>query len=143
MANLIYSILPKPRRPIAYIEPTFSVFDCVDLMVTKDIGALVVHDQTQLIGLVSERDIIRSCIHRGLDPNKATAADVVYKDISILDINDTVEKAMEVITMTKRRHVLINENNELVAIVSIGDILFSLIDDKSRLIEHLESYIHS
>jgi CBS domain-containing protein len=67
----------------------------------------------------------------------------VYKEVSILDVNDSVEKAMEVITLTKRRHVLINEEGKLVAIISIGDVLFSLIDDKSRLIEHLEAYIHS
>ena len=143
MANLIYSILPEPRRPVVYIEPAFTVMDCVNLMVTKDIGALVVHDRTELLGLVSERDVVRSCVHLVLDPNQATAGDIVYKEVSILDINDTVEDAMEIITFTKRRHVLINEDNKLVAIISIGDILFSLIEDKSRLIEHLESYIHS
>ncbi|MGQ3889356.1 CBS domain-containing protein [Legionella sp. CNM-1927-20] len=143
MANLIYSILPKPRRPIVYIEPAFTVMDCVNLMVTKDIGALVVHDGTELLGLVSERDIVRDCLHRGLDPRQATAADIVYKNVSVLDVNDTIEKAMEVITVTKRRHILINEDNKLVAIISIGDVLFSLIEDKSRLIEHLEAYIHS
>ncbi|STX51191.1 CBS domain protein [Legionella busanensis] len=143
MANLIYSILPKPRRPIAYIDPAFTVMDCVNLMVDKDIGALVVHDRNELIGLVSERDIVRTCLHQGLDPHIATAADIVYKNVSILDVNDTVEKAMEIITMTKRRHVLINEDGKLVAIISIGDVLFSLIEDKSRLIEHLEAYIHS
>ena len=143
MANLIYSILPEPRRPVVYVEATITVMDCVKLMVDRDIGALVVYDRRDLLGLVSERDILRSCLHRGLDPHQATAGDIVCTEVNILDVNDSVEKAMELITLTKRRHVLINEYNKLVAIISIGDVLFSLIENRSRLIEHLESYIHS
>src|SRR6185436_409585 len=107
MATLIYSILPEPRRSIVYIEPTFKIIECVNLMTAKDIGALVVRHKNELLGMVTERDIVRSGLHRGIDPYQATASDIVYRNVSILNINDTVEHAMEVITLTKRRHVLI------------------------------------
>lgn len=144
MTNLIYSALPNPRRSIVFIEPNLSIKACVSLMTMQNIGALVVcsEDKT-LLGMVTEREVVRECIQRGLDPNQATAADIAYKDVSILDSNDPIEKAMETITKTKRRHILINEDGKLAAILSIGDLLFYILEEKSRMIEHLEKYIKS
>lgn len=143
MTQLIYSVLPSPRRPIAYIEPGLSVSKCVELMTDKDIGALVVHDGNALVGIVSERDIVRSCVRKGLNPDNATAGEIAFADVSVLNVNDPISLAMTTITSTKRRHVLVKDNDELVAILSIGDLLFYLLDNKSRVIEHLENYIHS
>lgn len=144
MASLIYNILPIPPRPIAYINPNDTVCQCIEVMTEKNIGALVVVDEDKkLIGLVSERDILQSCFYKGLNDKEATAKDVAYKNVSILTPKDTVEKAMQVITETKRRHILIQENGRLIAIVSIGDLLFYLLEDKARVIAHLEQYINS
>ncbi|HAU2046321.1 TPA: CBS domain-containing protein, partial [Legionella pneumophila] len=73
----------------------------------------------------------------------AKVSDVVYNNVTILSPHDSVEKAMQVITETKRRHVLIQEEGELLAILSIGDLLYHVLEDKLRVIEHLENYIHS
>ncbi|HAU2083525.1 TPA: CBS domain-containing protein, partial [Legionella pneumophila] len=73
----------------------------------------------------------------------AKVSDVVYTNVTILSPHDSVEKAMQVITETKRRHVLIQEEGELLAIFSIGDLLYHVLEDKLRVIEHLENYIHS
>ncbi|MDP1604403.1 MAG: CBS domain-containing protein [Legionella sp.] len=143
MTQLIYSVLPRKRRPIIFINPELSVAECVELMFAEDIGALVVHDDLKLLGMVTERDIVRSCLKRDLDQKKITAGEIAYRNVSVLNIDDPVERAMETITLTKRRHVLVSENGELVAILSIGDLLFYLLDDKSRVIEHLENYITS
>ncbi|KTD30188.1 MULTISPECIES: cyclic nucleotide-binding/CBS domain-containing protein [Legionella] len=143
MAHLIYSALPQPRRPIVYVNPKITVAQCIDIMIKENIGAVVVFEGKNLMGMVTERDIVRSCLQQALDPNKATAADVVYTDVSVLNLFDPVEKAMETITETKRRHVLIEENGEIVAILSIGDLLFHLLEDKTRVIEQLENYIHT
>lgn len=141
MAYLIYSILPDPRRPVVYVDPDLSVADCVKKMCDDNIGALVVRNGADLIGMVSERDLVRSCLLQGLDPGKTTAGDIAFRDFSVLSINDTVEKAMETITHTRRRHVLVSDNGELVAILSIGDVLLHLLEDKTRVINHLEKYI--
>lgn len=142
MAHLIYSILPNPRREIAFVEPQVTVSRCVNIMTDLDIGALVVSDGKKILGIVSERDVIRSCLNKKLTPTRTKAGDIVYRNVSILKINDSIEKAMEVITKTKRRHILVKDQGELIAILSIGDVLFHLLDDKSRVIEHLENYIH-
>ena len=143
MAHLIHSVLPHPRRAIVYVEPQLSVESCIELMVTQNIGALVVLEDNKLKGMVTERDVVRECIRNGFDPQKATAGDIAYADVSILQSNDQVEKAMETITITRRRHVLVAEDGELIAILSIGDLLLNLLDDKSRVIAHLEHYITS
>ncbi|HAU1903118.1 TPA: CBS domain-containing protein [Legionella pneumophila] len=144
MAHLIHSVLPVPPRKIAYIHPDDSVKECIKQMVEKDIGALVVFDNdTHLIGIVSERDILRCYFHKNLSLETAKVSDVVYTNVTILSPHDSVEKAMQVITETKRRHVLIQEEGELLAILSIGDLLYHVLEDKLRVIEHLENYIHS
>jgi CBS domain-containing protein len=143
MTDLIYNILPNPRRPIVYIKPDLKVSDCVKLMLDNDIGALVVHDGDRLIGMVSERDVVRNCVYLGLDPNLATAGEIAYAEVSVLPSNDAVEKAMETITRTKRRHLLVSENGELIALLSIGDVLYHVLEEKSRVIDHLETYITS
>ncbi|KTC85365.1 MULTISPECIES: CBS domain-containing protein [Legionella] len=143
MAHLIYSALSEPRRPIVYVSPKTTVSQCIKLMIKENIGAVVVLERNNLIGMVTERDIVRSCLYRDLDPLKTTVADVAFSNISVLNLFDPIEKAMETITETKRRHVLIEENGKLVAILSIGDLLFHLLEDKIRVIEQLENYIHT
>lgn len=145
MADLIHNVLPKSRRKIIYINPDDSIKKCIDLMTELDIGALVVVDKNdKLIGIVSERDIVRSCLHHCVNLETGTVSEVVYKDVTILSPHDVVEKAMQAMTSTKRRHVLIrDEHNELIAIISIGDLLYHILDDKARTIEHLENYIHT
>ncbi|MFI4962913.1 MAG: CBS domain-containing protein [Legionellales bacterium] len=144
MAHLIHSVLPMPRRNVVSIHPDDTVKKCINLMSEHNIGALVVVDnEKQLIGIVSERDIIQYCLHKGFNLNKAKASDIVYKEVTVLSPHDIVEKAMQAMIETKRRHVLIREHGELVAILSIGDLLFHLLEDKARVIEQLENYIHT
>lgn len=144
MAHLIHSVLPKPARKIVCVKADDTIKRCIDIMAEKNIGALVVVDQSEkLVGIVSERDIIHSCLHKGLDISTAKASDIVFTDITFLTPHDKVETAMQAMTETKRRHILICEQGKFVAILSIGDLLFHLLDDKARVIEHLEQYIHT
>lgn len=145
MADLIHNALPTPRREMIYISPNDSVKKSIDMMTEYDIGALVVMDNdNQLVGIVSERDIVRSCLHRCINLETGKVSDVVNKDVTILNSNDVVEKAMQAMTATKRRHVLIrDETDEIIAILSIGDVLYHLLEDKARVIEQLENYIHT
>lgn len=143
MADLIHNVLPQPSRKIVYVHSDETVKKCIDLMMEMNIGALVVIDKGQMLGIISERDIIRSCLHQNIALTQATAADVVFREVTILSPHDLVETAMQAMTNTRRRHVLIRENGEFLAILSIGDLLYHLLEDKSRVIEHLEQYIHT
>jgi CBS domain-containing protein len=143
MAHLIHNVLPIPPRKIVFIHPQDSVNKCIDIMVAHDIGALVVVDnQNQLVGIVSERDVVRRCLQKQCALDTTKVNDVVFTEVTILSPHDPIEKAMQAMTKTKRRHILIREDSQFIAILSIGDLLFHLLDDKAREIEHLENYIH-
>ena len=143
MTRLILSVLPKPRRPIRFVYPDVVIKQCIEIMVEQDIGALVLSDDQNVLGILSERDILRNCVMSGRDINSMSAQEAACANISIVKIEDSIEKVMQVITATKRRHVLVEEQGQIVAIVSIGDILFSLLEDNQRVIEQLENYIHT
>jgi CBS domain-containing protein len=142
MANLIHSILPKIRRAVVYVNPDVCAAQCVEIMIQHNIGALVVGDDENVIGLLSERDIVRNLIHKNLSPEITKASDILYAEVNVLKTSDTIELAMETITATKRRHILVSEDEKIISLLSIGDILFYLLADKKRVIEQLENYIH-
>lgn len=142
MSNLIYSILPQPPREIVSVHPDVSITQCVNLMVTQKIGALVVTDDDNLLGMVNEPDIIQGLKRYGETLLTKTAADILCSKVAVLKPSDTVETAMAIMTETKRRYVLIAEAGQLTAIVSIGDVMLSLLGDKSRVIQALEHYIN-
>lgn len=142
MSNLIYSILPKPARSIIQVHPDVTVSQCIELMIRHNIGALVVTDDDNLLGIVSERDVVRGLLHHGGSLLDRPVSEILWANVVVLKPTDTVETAMAVITETRRHHVLVAEDGKLVAIVSIGDVLFSLLEDKARVIQQLENYIH-
>ena len=143
MAHLISSILDK--REIVFVHPDASIRDVVRIMVDNQIGAVVVKDEEQarILGIISERDIIRKVVKMGLDPIHTRAQDVVYSNVTILESHQPIESAMAAITHTRRRHVLIQDDNEVVSILSIGDLMKHVLEEKSIIIEHLENYIYS
>lgn len=142
MSNLIYAILPQAPRPIVQVHPDTDVTQCVELMVTHGIGALVVTDDENLLGIVSERDIVWNINKHGENVLKQKSSDILCANVAVLRPTDTIETAMAIITQTKRRHVLVAEEGKLIAIISIGDLLFHLLNEKARVIEHLEQYIY-
>lgn len=143
MTQLIRSILPSPRRPISFVHPDVSVLKSVNIMVGENIGALVVQTDENILGIASERDIVRELVNKGLCPDNTKISEVMCSSINILDLSDSVEHAMEVITSTKRRHLLGREGEEIVAIISIGDLLFHLLEDRLYTIKQLENYIYT
>ena len=144
MACLIRSILPKPPRPIISIFPDVKIRQAVEMMIKDNIGSLVVSEEDgHHLGILSERDIIRTVVYQSLDPTQAIVSDAMCSAVSVLDISEPVEKAMAVITETRRHHVLVKEYEQVVAVLSIGDILLKLLESKTQVIEELERYIHS
>lgn len=142
MSNLIYSILPNPPREIVRVHPDISIEQCVDIMIKDNIGALVVTDDDNLLGIVSERDVIRALAQDRANVLASKASDILCAAVAVLKPSDTVETAMAIMTETKRRHVLIAEKGKLIAILSIGDVLVSILGRNARTIEQLEHYIH-
>ena len=143
VSNLLHSVVAHKKRPVVYTHPDVSVAQCIETMVQDDIGALVVTDDANILGILSERDVIRSLLYKGLSPTATKASDILTADVTVLKSTDTVEMAMQAMTYSKRRHILVVDEGKLTAIVSIGDILFSILENKSLEIEQLQNYIHT
>ena len=143
MSSTIRSVLPNPTRSLITVYPDVLIRSAIDLMAEENIGALAVFDEVNYLGILSERDIIRQVLLQTLDPNKALVSDAMCSDIMILDVKEPIETAMSVISQTRRRHILVSENSNVIAILSIGDLLFNLLEERAQTIEHLENYIHT
>lgn len=143
MVHFIHSILPKRKRPIKFVYPDVDVASAVNMMVEADIGALVVCDENNILGLLTERDIVRFLVQKGLSAETTKVSEILRSDVDILKPTDSIETAMEMMIQTKQRHILVKDEGKLIAIISIGDLLFNLLEDKSKTIEELHKYIHS
>lgn len=141
MAHLIAGIIED--RELIHIQSTVVVRQAVELMASKYIGALVIKDEDTVLGIVSERDIARQVVAKGLDADIITVADIVHADATVLDKNEVIETAMRAISNTKRRHILVSDNGEVINIVSIGDLMLHVLEEKTETIKHLENYIYS
>jgi CBS domain-containing protein len=139
--SLLLSLLSPMKRPIQIVSGNETLDVCIERMVKLDIGSLVVMEGEHLLGIMSERDIVRQCYRLGKAPNTLLAKDIAYQSVTMLDHTDSVEKAMTFITQTKRRHILVKDANHQLNLISIGDLLFHMLSEKNFEIEQLSRYI--
>ncbi len=137
-------LMRKVNKEIWSIGPKAMVFDALALMGQKEVGALVVKDDAgKVVGIVSERDYARKVILKG-KASKETAVEEIMTpiaDMFVVKPENTVEECMVIMTGKKVRHLPAFKNSEFVGIVSIGDVVKSIIAEQEMLIEQLSDYI--
>ena len=137
----INSILSKKGGDVISIGPNASVHDAIDLMVVHNIGALVVIDEKgELAGIISERDIIRVAAARE-DVFSLIISQVMTAEVVVGVPQDDIISVAHIMTERRFRHLPVRDNNELVGIVSIGDILKAQRDEYMGEIETLETQL--
>ena len=125
------------------IRPEAKVFEALQLMAQKDVGALLVMDGTRVAGIMSERDYARKVILQGKSSQDLSVRDIMTSGVVTVDPARTVEECMGLMTQRRIRHLPVCEGDELVGLVSIGDLVKEVIADQEQTIKQLESYIHS
>lgn len=137
--------LLKSKGPdIWSIGPKATVYDALVLMGEKDVGALVVMDEAnEVVGIISERDYARKVSLKGKESKTSFVEEVMtpVADMYRVKPETTVEDCMVLITGKKIRHLPVFEGSRFVGIVSIGDVVKSIISEQETLIEHLSNYI--
>ncbi len=139
--KLIQHLLDNKGRNIISIKSDASVLDAIVLMADKGIGSLVVMDDGDLTGIVTERDYARKVIIKGRASDTTPVADIMTKDVTTASSAMTVNKCMAIMTAIKCRHLPVVDDGELVGMISIGDLVQAIIADQQEEIEQLESYI--
>jgi CBS domain-containing protein len=131
----------KPQSNVWSVAPESLVIDALLLMKEKKIGAVMVLTGDNLVGIFSERDYARKGIIEGRSAKTTTIAEIMTPKVFTVDKSTNIQECMQIFSEKKFRHLPVVENNKVVGILSIGDIVSSIINDQKDHISFLEQYI--
>jgi len=139
--NNVRDILAAKDNKIQAISPKATVLEALKQMSEKEIGALVVMENKKVVGIISERDYARKIDLQGKMADKTLVKEVMSSKLFSVTPDNSVEDAMVLMTGKHVRHLPVFENNKFVGIISIGDVMKSIISNKDSLINQLSNYI--
>ena len=137
----IRDILRVKGTDVWCIEPDATVFDALRRMADKEIGALVVTEGAQVVGLISEREYARKVVLAGRTSPTTLVREIMITPVMYIHLDQTIEECMSLMTEKRTRHLPVIEDGKLVGLISIGDIVKSIIADQQFLIEQLVRYV--
>ena len=126
---------------ILAISPEQSVYEAIKKMAEREVGALVVLEHDQLVGIISERDYARKIILLGRRSRETLVRDIMVTNPITVSPDDSVRTCMEHMTAHRVRHLPVLEQEKLVGLVSIGDVVKAIMTQQAFMIEQLEHYI--
>ena len=140
--NTVAQILgSKPDQAVYTMEPTASAHEAVRLMVDKNIGALVVVERGQVVGIVSERDYARKLVLMARSPKDTLLGDIMSSPVMYVHPDQTSDECMALMTENRLRHLPVMDGGQLIGLISIGDLVKATISEQQFIIEQLEHYI--
>jgi CBS domain-containing protein len=137
----IRQIIKLKGHNIWTISPAARVFDALQVMAEKDIGALLVVDGKTLVGVFSERDYARKVILKGKSSKNTRISEIMSSPPIFIEPDNTIEQGLALMSAKHIRHLPVLEDNQMLGIVTIGDLVKTLIDEQKMTIDHLERYI--
>ena len=129
-------------KPIHSVPPTISVLDAARTMCDRRIGAIVVCDGSNPVGVLSERDLMERVVIRGKDPARMAVSEVMTRDIVTASPNDSPVECMRKMQDRGCRHLPIVEDGRVIAMLSLRDLMRVEIDEKNEEIKWMNAYIH-
>ena len=141
MKTLQQVLMDKKHKEIISIAPNRPVFDALVILAEYKIGALVVMEDGDLVGIFSERDYAREVVLQGRSSKTTLISAVMTKKVITGQLQDTVESALTMMSDKNIRHLPVVENGVVVGMLSLGDLVKETIAYQQRLIKELESYI--
>lgn len=139
--KLVKHLLDSKGRHVISIAPDLSVFDAIKLMADQSVGSLIVMDDDKLCGIVTERDYARKVIIKGRASESTSVAEIMTTDVLTTSGLETVNRCMEMMTERRIRHLPVVEDDQVIGMISIGDLVQAIIAGQQEEIEQLESYI--
>ena len=139
--DLVWQVLESKGHAVWTIAPDATVFQALELMADKDIGALLVLDGSEVVGIFSERDYARKVILQGRDSTKTPLREVMSSRVLYVRLDQSVEDCMALMTDKHIRHLPVVDGGQLVGLISIGDVVKALISEQVFVITQLENYI--
>ena len=139
----VRDILKVKGADVWCVEPDATVFAALQRMAEKQVGALVVTEGAQIVGLISERDYARKVILHGRASPTTLVKEIMTSHVVYTHLDQSIEECMALITEKHIRHLPVMAEGKLVGVISIGDLVKSIISDQQFIIEQLVRYISS
>ncbi len=141
MTKTIRDILKYKGDSVINISPDATVYSALELMASENVGALLVMEGKQVVGIISERDYARKVILEGRSSLKTTVQKIMATKVLYITQDKSVEEGLALMSGKHCRHLPVLENDELVGMVSIGDLVNAQVAEKNFMINQLENYI--
>ena len=138
----VAAILKQKGRDVAHVAPTATVAEVVQTLTARRIGAVLVLDSAgQVLGIVSERDVVRSLAEQGGRTLEMTAAQLMTSGLHTAAPGTSVAEATEMMTAGRFRHLPVMEGTKLLGIVSIGDVVKARLSQQDQEVDSLKAYV--
>lgn len=141
MATVRQILEGKQRRELYWIEPERTTYEALQIMAEADIGAVAVLDSGKLIGLLTEREYARRIVLEGKKSRNTPVRDTMNKNLMAVTPDTTVEECMRIMTDKHIRYLPVIEDGKLTGLISIGDVVKTVIALQQANLEHMERYI--
>jgi CBS domain-containing protein len=141
MTDTVASVLRHKGSDLWSVRPDASVYEAIALMAGKSVGAVLVMERDELLGILSERDYARKVILQGRSSKDTRVADIMTAPVISVRPQTTVHECMEIVTTNRIRHLPVVDCGMVVGIVSIGDLVRKIVATHEETIHHLHEYI--
>lgn len=139
----VRQLLDAKAAEVFAIGPDAPVIDAIRLMAEKRIGAVLVMQGSRLAGILSERDYARKIVLQGRSSADTPVRDIMTAQVISVGLGDSAERCMQIVTEQRIRHLPVLDGDEVVGVVSIGDLVKAVIEDQQVELDQLQRYIAS
>lgn len=137
----VRNIIQTKGNEIYSVPSTVTVYQALELMFEKNIGALLVINEGKFLGMFTERHYARKLVLRGKSSKETTVGEIMTEQPVTVASDTSIEECMMIMTRKKIRHLPVTEDGKIVGIVSMGDVVRYIIEEQKFIIENLEQYI--
>ncbi len=141
MPDTVADILAQKPGEIWSVGPDCKVYDAIALMAEKNVGALPVLVDGELVGIISERDYARKVILSNRSSRETAVREIMTSPVTTVTTNVKVEECMRIVTSERVRHLPVTDCSRIIGVISIGDLVKAIISDQAATIDQLHHYI--